>query len=93
MALRYMAILAESFDPGGCSLCPISPWAAATMRAPTESPPTVAAVAVGAIAPWRAEANEVELVVEEGELGADGGANAVLISAIRARTESRLTKE
>jgi hypothetical protein len=66
------------------------------MRDPTEPVVLVyglvAVVAVGESAPCSAEAKEEVLDVEvEGVAGVDGGTSAVLSSARRAITESRLT--
>src|SRR5207244_13191452 len=69
VAERYWAIRGESFEPGGCSAWPISPCAAATIRAPPlPSPatpsgavaPAVAPSAPGPIAPCSSPANELE---------------------------------
>ena len=95
VADRYCAMRGELFEPGGCSACPTSPAAAATIRAPTllpEPAPTgaVAAVALVPIALWRAEA-KVDLDDEE-VAGADcGGAKALSSACTRVRTDSRLT--
>src|SRR3954447_21605550 len=48
VAERYIAMRGESFDPGGCSACPTSPAAAATMRAPVPLTPPIGAVGLAA---------------------------------------------
>src|ERR687883_199117 len=40
VADRYIAIRGESLEPGGCSACPTSPAAAATIRAPDPPAPS-----------------------------------------------------
>src|SRR3954449_10839624 len=48
VAERYIAIRGESFEPGGCSACPTSPAAAATIRAPAPLAPAIGAVGLTA---------------------------------------------
>ena len=38
VAVRYSAMRGESLEPGGCSVCPISAWASATIFAPAPVP-------------------------------------------------------
>ena len=76
MADRYCAMRGELLEPGGCSVCPISPAAAATIRAPKPVPVgngvTADAPAAGApvIAPCRVAAKSVPLVAVEEVAGA-----------------------
>src|SRR4051794_5494477 len=95
-----MAIRGESFEPGGCSACPTSPAAAATMRAPAPAPPpAIGAVglatptAPGPTAFWSIPANEFPLVPVVAAGGCAGalGANADSSAAMRARAASMLT--
>src|SRR3954468_13399244 len=93
-----MAIRGESFEPGGCSACPTSPAAAATMRAPAP-PPAIGAVglvaptAPGPAAFWSIPANELESPCTPWAGGAcAGGANADSRDEMRARTASMLTR-
>ena len=92
--MRYCAIRAESFDPGGCSTWPTSPFAVAAIPPP---PPC------GAEADCSAWANDVAGVpapsgvavappIWAGAADGPGGRRAVLIWLMRERTVSRLTR-
>src|SRR4051812_29226900 len=93
-----MAIRGESFEPGGCSACPTSPAAAATMRAPAP-PPAIGAVgltaptAPGPTAFWSIPANELESPAAWAGGACVGGANADSRAEMRARTASMLTRQ
>src|SRR4051794_201956 len=95
----------ESFEPGGCSACPTSPEAAATMAAPGPPAPAPAIgatglrapVAPGPIAldsmPANDEPPAALAVVWVGAEGAgEGGASADWSAAMRATTVSMLTR-
>src|SRR4051812_2746472 len=94
----------ESFDPGGCSACPTSPAAAATIAAPAPLPaPPIGAVglAVPAAPGPMAELSMPEkdelppaagaVVVGWIEGAGAGGARADWIASMRATTVSMLT--
>src|SRR4051794_25393133 len=91
----------ESFEPGGCSACPTSPAAAATIAAPAPlpAPPTGAAgLAVpGPMAEVSMPANDElpaaagAVVVGWAEGAGAGGARADWIASMRATTVSMLT--
>src|SRR3954471_11310143 len=97
VAWRYVAIRAESLEPGGCSAWPTSPCANCNARIPAEPPPVfqptgiVAAVpASGTLAtdwPASTDANEPPCVVAGGGVR---GWVAPPISAMRASTDSTL---
>jgi hypothetical protein len=91
----------ESFEPGGCSACPTSADAAATIAAPGPPAPPTGAIglavptAPGPIAlvsmPAKDELPAAGVVACEVEGAGEGGARADWIAAMRATTVSMLT--
>src|SRR5689334_15972397 len=96
VAERYMAMRGELFEPGGCSVCPTSPAAAATMAEPVPDAPATGAIglvvpsAPGPMAPWSIPAKElgVWLVVAVSACGGAGGLKACCRAWTRASTDS-----
>src|SRR3954451_15262675 len=94
VAERYMAMRGELFEPGGCSVCPTSPAAAATIAEPVPDAPAIGATALvvpsapGPMAPWSIPAKEFEFWGVVSTRGGAGGLKACWRACTRASTDS-----
>src|ERR1700759_4399969 len=92
-----MAMRGELFEPGGCSVCPTSPAAAATIAEPVPDAPAIGATelvvpsAPGPMAPWSIPAKELGVwlwVSVDATCWVAGGLKACCRAWTRASTDS-----